>query len=346
MPKFYEPKHFEDYYSNFLEGTLLNGYYGYIDPDCVEDIRKTDFYNDLTDFLNEREKDCIDKKDRYLYLPPSESTGTAKWLENHEGWGGLKRDPLKIAVLKNSEQNSGWLFRLTSDQFGFSAAESIYEREDRRYPLAKLLYSCRRKCEEERKEIIGRITEYVKNTRTLGGSFLWPVHPEGEKERECSYNKRRGVGNYLEDRVDLTLLEVKHALDCAVEQKCGYNNYKEYEKLDILYDYYDYHENDEMHLKKWLTHFGTFTKFVEYFMLEPFCERMPTAEGSYEYIPVNIIDGKRIEEKKEEIRNIVKVRNLQEEEILNMLDRLEGMILVRTANMERAVRRCRDEFEK
>ena len=50
MPKYYEPEHFEDCYSSFLEGNLSNGYYSYIDPDCVEDVGKTDFYKDLTDF--------------------------------------------------------------------------------------------------------------------------------------------------------------------------------------------------------------------------------------------------------------------------------------------------------
>ena len=341
MPKYYEPEHFEDCYSSFLEGNLSNGYYSYIDPDCVEDVGKTDFYKDLTDFLNEREKDCIDEKDRYLYLPPLDVHEIAKWMENHEELKRFKNemDAKKIAVLKDGRQQ----FCLTSDQFGFSAFEGIYGKENyERYPLAKLLYSCRGKCEEKRKEVIGRITEYVKNTRTLGGSFLWPVHQEGNNARACMYNLRRGVGNYLEDRVDLTLREVKHALDCAVELKCGYNNYEEYEKFDILYDYYDYHKKDEMHLKKWLEHFGTFTNFIEYFMLKPFCKKMQTAEGSYEYIPINIIDGREIGQEKGEIRNIVKVRNLREEEILNMLNLLEKKILERTQNMEKTVKSYRE----
>ena len=182
MPKYYEPEHFEDYYNNFLEGMLSDGdgYYGYIDPDCTADVGKTEFYNDLTDFLNEREKSCIEQEKRYLYLPPLDARGTEKWLENHKEWRGLtdKMDEKKIAVLKEGEQNGEWqfCFCLTSDQFGFSAAESIYEKKDyERYPLASLLYSCREKCEAKQKEIIGRITEYVKNTRTIGGSFLWPV---------------------------------------------------------------------------------------------------------------------------------------------------------------------------
>lgn len=349
MPKFYEPEDFENYYSNFLEGKLSDGdgYYGYIDPDCTADVGKTEFYNDLTDFLNEREKSCIEKEKRYLYLPPLDARGTEKWLENHKEWRGLtdKMDAKKIAVLKKDEQNGEWqiCFCLTSDQFGFSAFEGIYEKENyERYPLANLLYSCRGKCKAEQKKIIGRITEYVKNTRTLGGSFLWPVHREGDNERACRYNLKRGVGNYLRDRVDLTLREVKHALDCAVEQKCGYN-YKEYEKLDILYDEY---EEDATHMREWLEHFGTFTNFVEYFMLEDFCEKMPTAEESDEYIPISIIDGRKIKEEKEEIRKIVNVEKLQEKEILNMLNCLEKKILERTENMERAVRCYRGEFEK
>lgn len=334
MPKFYEPKHFEDYYSNFLAGKLSDGdgYYGYIDPDCVADVGKTEFYNDLTDFLNEREKSCFEK-DRYLYLPPSDAHGTQEWLKNHEEWSGLtdKMDAKKIAVLKEGKR----LFCLTSDQFGFSAFEGIYEKENyKRYPLVNLLHFCRGEREDEQKEIIERITEYVKNTRTLGGSFLWPVYQVKNNRYECRYNWKRGVGNYLRDRVDLTLREVKHALDCAVEQKCGYN-YKEYEKLDILYDEY---EEDATHMREWLEHFGTFTNYVEYFMLEDFCEKMPTAEESYEYIPISIIDGEVIREEKEEIRKIVNVEVLEKKQIRDMLDRLEEMIRKRTEKMENAIK--------
>ena len=89
-------------------------------------------------------------------------------------------------------------------------------------------------------------------------------------------------------------------------------------------------------MKEWLGHFGSFRVFVEYFMLEPFCEKVVAdSGGDYGYIPVNIIDGRAIDERRMDDILKMKVRNLEEEEILNMLERLEGMILARTANMER-----------
>ncbi len=275
MPKYYEPPCFETNYSDFLRDRLSGKERrccSYIDPDAVEDVTETSFYNDLTNFLNSREKELErELKNSYFFLPPLH---------------------------------------------------------------ANLVYSCQGKSGAKQEEMIIKITKYVKNTRTVGGSFLWPVHPLKRKDRifpyNCTYNLRRGVGNYLEDRVDLTLLEVKHALDCTVGNR---GNYEEYGKSDILYDLY---EDDSTHMKEWLGHFGSFRVFVEYFMLEPFCERITVnGGGDYEYMPVNIIDGKAIDESKMEDILKMKVRNLEGKAILNMLERLEGMILARTANMER-----------
>ena len=338
MPKYYEPPCFETNYCDFLRDRLSGKERrccSYIDPDAVEDVTETSFYNDLTDFLNGREKELErELKNSYFFLPPLHAPETYKWLEKYtnEGHGDMEKlmDEKKMTVMQEKEQ----LFCLTSDQFGFSAADRIYEKKQGKYPLANLVYSCQGKSGAKQEEIIKKITKYVKNTRTVGGSFLWPVHPLKRKDRifsyNCTYNLRRGVGNYLEDRVDLTLLEVKHALDCAVGNR---GNYEEYGKSDILYDLY---EDDSTHMKEWLGHFGSFRVFVEYFMLEPFCERITVNGGrDYEYMPVNIIDGKAIDESKMEDILKMKVRNLEGKAILNMLERLECMILARTANMER-----------
>lgn len=374
MPKYYEPESFDEYYKSFLTEKVSGRYYEYIDPDVVGDVGKMSFYIDMTDFLNSREKKLEKKlKNEYFFLPPLEAPGTEDWLnenkervENHKEWwtkhkesfkkdekwikkyGALQEkyeivglmDEKKITVVQNGEK----IFRLTSDQFGFSAAESIYDNDqDTRYPLVKLLYLCKEKSEDEQKKVIAWITEYVKNTRTIGGSFLWPILPEGS--RKCEYNNQRGVNNYLEDRVDLTLLEVKHAL----EKKYDHDECKS----DILCSQY---ENE--HMKKWLAHFGSFEEYVKYFMLEPFCKKNikeDKKEGEkdrkdYDYVPINIIDGEPIDEKKieeysskrgEKYKAVQKLKI--KEDIINMLDRLEGMILIRTANMERAIRLYRQE---
>lgn len=349
MPKYYEPDNFEDSYRNFLKEKIGIGSNSsknikstYIDPDSVDGVGKTDFYNDLTKFLNKREENCI-KGERYLYLPPLMAPKIQEQLKITENYKVLS-DLRKITVMGKGDECR--LFRLTSDQFGFSADDNIYENpEDKSYPLPNLLYSYQNNSEAEQKKIIDRITEYVKNTRTIGGSFLWPVYKAGRKDYYCYYNIGRGVRNYLEDRVDLTLLEIKHALDTKYENK-------EYES-DILNKQYN---NANTYMENWLDHFGTFKTYVKYFMLEPFCEKVPANNGKenekdyekYDYVPINIIDGELINE--ENIKDYCKsgrenyaVRNLGKKDIINMLDRLEGMILVRTVNMERVIESYREK---
>lgn len=58
------------------------------------------------------------------------------------------------------------------------------------------------------------LANYVYKTRTLGGSFLWP------KSLCSTYNKSRGIRNYIEDRVDLTLLEIKHIYEIRKWENC------------------------------------------------------------------------------------------------------------------------------
>lgn len=62
---------------------------------------------------------------------------------------------------------------MKSDQFGFSAAENIYEDEkDKKYFLVNLLYLYKEKGKGEREKIINRITEYVKNTNDRRFLFM------------------------------------------------------------------------------------------------------------------------------------------------------------------------------
>lgn len=348
MPKYYEPSCFETDYSSFLKDRLSGGtkkYGSYVDPDCVGDVRKTDFYNDLTDFLNGREKE-LEKELRssYFFLPPAYAPQTPKWLEKHED----KKNSVDGKIITVEEKNdTDRLFRLKSDQFGFSAAETIYEENRRhKYPLSRLLYFYEEQKKEEQEKTINRITECVKNSRTIGGSFLWPVPLEGRCD--FRYNMSRGVNSYLEDRVDLTLLEIKHVINGR-----NNNNFEKCKSDIWLYDEYEKDGQEQKvntHMKQWFDHFDSFQEYVEYFMLEPFCQKVieEDSEKGYDYIPVNIIDGELIDEKKideycKSTEENWAVRNLEEKEILNMLDRLEEMILIRTANMERAIESYRKE---
>lgn len=309
-PKSY--KNFEKKYYDFLTKVEENnvdykkseGFY--IDPDGV-----TEFYNHLTCFLNHQEKKY---KKSYLFMPPKAAPLTTT----------------KITVIQNGEM----LFRLTSDQFGFSADKRIYKYNNDKYnyykcyygkyPLANLLFLTQGEDQTKREEIKKQIARYVKNTRTIGGSFLWPVPPKGRCN--CIYNTSRGIGSYLEDRVDLTLLEIKHALDGSYD--------KGEHTSDILYRQY---QNGKRYIKEWLKHFDSFDSYVEYFMLEDFVEKK---DGKY--VPINIINGEPLNDdylkKYREQYKKSSLQNLTEKEIRAMLEYLEKKILERSAKMENIIK--------
>lgn len=278
----------------------------YIDPDSVSDVNKSNFYNHLTCFLNHQEEKY---KKSYLFLPPSKAPMTTSEKIDDDMYDKL--DEKKIVVTQSRKV----LFRLTSDQFGFSATETKYN--DNRYPLTNLLRLYQNSEPEERDKVKKRITQYVKNTRTIGGSFLWPVPPKGK--RNCNYNQQRGVRNYLEDRVDLTLLEIKHALE-------GRYDNGEYAS-DMLYNQY---RSEKTHIKTWLEHFGTFPEYVEYFMLEPFI-----AEDGW---PINIVNGEPLNDNYIENYREHRLQDLSAEKLCDMLKRLECMILNRSKKMENVIK--------
>lgn len=308
-------KSFENDYNVFLEkveenkATYKDSEGSYIDPDCVGDVGKTEFYNHLTCFLNHQEREYKEYEKRYRFLPPSEAPRTTPKEKDNECI-----DKKKITVIPNDENEKP--FRLTSDQFGFSAKETIYNSNQ--YPLANLLRLSQNKGSKEREKVKERITRYVINTRTIGGSFLWPVYPQGQYY--CNYNIVRG--RWLEDRVDLTLLEIKHALDRSYD--------KGEHTSDILYKQY---QNEKRHMKTWLDHFETFDEYVKYFMLEPFVK-----DG----MPINIINDKPLDD--DYIKNYKEqykrwhLQNLTAEEICGVLVRLEIKILKRSENMEKVIK--------
>lgn len=312
-------KDFEKHYYDFLTKTEDNkadykySEGSYIDPDDCESVKITGFYNHLTCFLNHQEKKY---KNSYLFLPPNEAPlTTTKEKDIYED----KLDDKKITVIQNGEV----LFRLTSDQFGFSAKETIYKSN--KYPLANLLRLSQNENQNKQKEIKELIARYVKNTRTMGGSFLWSIPPKEKGTRKCYYNIKRG--KCLEDRVDLTLLEIKHALDGS------YDN-GEFTS-DTLYNEY---RNEKTYMKQWLKNFDSFDEYVEYFMFEPFVK---------DSIPINIVNGEPLNEdyikKNREQYNMQHVQNLAAEEIRAMLERLESMILKRSVNMENVIKTYYEE---
>lgn len=307
---------FDDYYKGVLDGNHYAAAGKYIDPDCIKDIN-TPYYNFLTAFLKKRENES-DHVNKFSFIPPTEAkltTDDEKKLTDN--------DDFKIVVKQNEES----LFRLTSDQFGFSGNEDIFQQPYGylKYPLARINYLSKNESIDERNRILNKLINYVKNTRTLGSSFIWPTPKKSEGTRKSTYNMNRGVGSYLEDRVDLTLLEIKHALDGEYQEDL-YSD-------DILYTLY--RENTDG-IRTWLDHFETFEKFIAYFMFDNFVENG---------MPINILTGKALceEEVKTYKKRTCQIKKLNLNELLDMIERLESLIIKRTCLMEEYIQDYKEE---
>ena len=167
----------------------------YIDPDKKEN---EEFYRELSNFLNASR---ISRKNNKILS-----------FEANEAPYGM------ITVYYKDKYGNKQHFTVHSDQFGFSAVPCIYFRKN--YPLSRYLEMQKNKSDKDPDAVAEFLANYVYTTRTLGGSFLWP------ETLWKDYNKSRGNGNYIEDRVDLTLLEIKHYFeyrDLDDKKKFKYN---------------------------------------------------------------------------------------------------------------------------
>ncbi len=202
----------------------------YSDPD----EGNMEYYKQICNFLNSQEKEIIDEEKGYHYCVGN--------------YGGKAR----INVCKDRKS----LFCLKTDQFGFSAP--TYKNKDT-HP-----YGVYYKGADDKEKAIANIVKWVYITRSLGGAFVWP------EVKGASYNIYRGGSiprdnrRYMQDRVDLALLEVWHFLS---------SNNEQYEKQygeDMLHSQI---EKEESPMREWLEHFGSFETFVEFFLFDDFVEK-------------------------------------------------------------------------
>ena len=245
----------------------------YSDPDGVNEnnVKNIGFYTNITSFLNNRCEEFPDKSrlevENIEFLPPT----------------GIKKDepePKNRTIVVE-----GHNLYLTSDQFGFSA---IYDDtwNPQKYPYAKYLYNGGNKA---------LVALTVLDTRTIGGSFLWPkVKVQGKRESWVStYNTERGVGNnpvhvdddfYIEDRVDLTLYEIKEFYEAYIKSE-DYDSVKENMSKDSLILRY----SDSKEIFIWLSLFGTFENYVDFFCFDDFVNIKDD-----KYYPKDIFSGESI----------------------------------------------------
>lgn len=269
----------------------------YTDPDGK---KNTGFYKDLSDFLNAAR--ISRKNDKIISF------------EANEAPYGM------ITVYYKDQYGNEQHFTVHSDQLGFSAVCLKYFRKN--YPLSRYLEMQKNKLDklknksDKKLETVAKfLSEYVYTTRTLGGSFLWP------EDWYKGYNMERGNGSYIEDRVDLTLLEIKHIY-----------KFRELENQLIYGKDYLFKQYKNQYADKWFGFFDSFEDYVDFFMFNDFVEDIST-NGKKEYMPINILTGKRFKTDYPGYE-MDTLKDIKEYKLKAMLERVRDMVEKRTIRME------------
>jgi hypothetical protein len=214
-----------------------------------------EYYTQISYFLNAQEEKYISMNKRLHYC-----------VGNYNGAS-------RINVCKDGK----FLFCLKTDQFGFSVPKT--ENIPRPQAVLPHPFCVYYEQEKDKRQAVDNIVRWVYITRSIGGSFIWP---EENGKRQPPYNLERGgsrnprKSSYINDRVDLTLLELKHFFDVKDDLKG-----KEYDFENFISEYRKKNPGDvlgEISLGKspnlyvWLQHFENFKQFVDYFEFSMFVE--------------------------------------------------------------------------
>ena len=261
--KYYEKEGFEKEYSNYLFN-VINGNLSlncpYKDPDAISS-NNISFYNDITNYLKISNSNLV--KERKI-----DNLNNIVFSKNE--------NELKPFVTIDNK-----IIYLTSDQFGYTAPR--YDKEYNKYygfnNENRKYYPYHKYIEYSKDKNIAckNVAKWINVTRTIGGSFIWPT-----LNGTSLYNMSRG-GKRIEDRVDLTLLEIKHFYDVLNENKENNDNNKERSnyKENLIKEYNQKYAinnvnpvlfscKDKDLIYTWLETFKTFENYVEFFMFEDF----------------------------------------------------------------------------
>lgn len=209
----------------------------YADPYNDPDSKKTnseEFYRAMTDFLKAQEK-FFQKKELL--------TGEFVYA-----FDILSSPYIEVKEIGKDESS----FYLKSDQFGFSAPSEEKSHPYDTYILQSILNG------KNIDNAIENVARWVYESRTIGGSFLWPLEVDQERKfiERPSYNITRGGsckgGTYIEDRVDLTLLEIMMVLEDKENNKVKLRKYF----------------GNDTNMKKWLKHFKSFDVYASFFCFD------------------------------------------------------------------------------
>lgn len=245
-----------------------------------------------------------------IFLNKRESAFRKEELEGNYEYEFSNQYPGGIVVKENGKE----LFRLRTDQFGFSAPC----KEE------KYLYDLYLKKSDYADKECREVAEWIYSSRQLGGCFVWSISNSRNEQfprYETKYNKIRGGSVdttnrfYIQDRVDLTLLEIKRYYQFMT----GIINEEE-ASGDRLWQCCD--TSDSQHMKEWLNHFKNFKTYIVFFMMEDF-----VADEN----PKDIVNGGQIVKHS---RNAEIKSDLKKEKLKEMLGQLNYMICQRSKKME------------
>lgn len=323
--KRYEPKNFEKNYTNYLLHLLVKGYEFCESKEVAEkkcnkialDLRKKgEIIKDKSESSNKLYIDPDKKENEEFYRELSNFLNAANsHRKNKLSFVAYETPDEMISVYYNKDKkDEKKYFSLHSDQLGFSAVPWIYFRKD--YPLSRYLEMQKNKSDKDPDAIAEFLANYVYTTRTIGGSFLWP------ESWHKDYNRGRGNGSYIEDRVDLTLLEIKHYFEYReLDDK---KNFKY--SGDILFRYYD-----NLDTQTWFGFFDSFEDYVDFFLFNDFVDK---DKQTKEYTPINILTGEPFEKGylNSETNTLKDIKD--EKQLKAMLERVRDMVEKRTIRME------------
>ena len=282
--------------------------------DIVYDVCKSEckIYNDPD---NKENEEFYDKLANFLNAASWKNGKNFSFKANEAPYG-------MITVYYKDKKGKKHHFTLHSDQLGFSAVPCTYFKQN--YPLSRYLEMQKNKLDKDPDAIANFLTKYVYTTRTLGGSFLWP------ESWHRDYNMGRGNGSYIEDRVDLTLLEIKHIYEFRkLESLLPYSR-------DLLFNRYK-----NQYADKWFGFFDSFEDYVDFFMFNNFV-KATVKNGKKEYMPINILTGKAFETDYPGYKTNTLKGIKDEKQLKAMLDLVMDKVAKRTRKMEKLI----NEYKK
>lgn len=261
----------------------------YKDPDCTYGYKNSLFYINLERFLNFQSKQV-----KFKFIPGK----------------GIKFN--KNVILR-------------SDQLGFSAPKYNTTWNKTSGWSNKYLYAryLNLKQGKNPKDInYKHIVDIIWDSRTIGGSFLWPIVKGGSK-----YNTNRGVGDYIYDRPDITLLEIKKFFYL-------YKHIKDPKKIKNMMDNEKYilmNGKDYIEIYKWLSYFESFKEYVKFFCFIEKNGKENFVNSNYEVL--SLVTNKPIKDGHSEkgidemdLKEIEAILKNTRNHIINRTEIIEGII--------------------